>query len=95
MCINKKRIINRLYKVLCVYEQNNEYYVEYLDTIIVELSGYSQDSNFNEIQRQMLYEASIALMGLKKLNNYDTITHKTIRRIVLKHVNKLAEIFKE
>lgn len=89
---NKEKIINRVFKVLCIYEQNPDNYVDYLDTLIVEMVGYSEDSNFNEAQRQQYYETSIALRGLRKLNEISTIHHKVIRRTILHHVNKLSNI---
>lgn len=89
---NKDKIVNRVFKVLCVYEQNPDNYITYLDTIIIELVGYSEDYHYSESQRQQCYDTSIALRGLKKLNENNTIQHRIVRRTILHHVNKLSNI---
>lgn len=90
--VNCDRIVNRLFKVLCVFEQNNGCFIDYLETIIVEFQGYIQDNYFTIRQRQQFYEIVTVLQGLKQYEECNTVNHRTIRRVILKQVNKLARI---
>ena len=57
--MNKKVIIGKLYKALCIYETSREDYYKYLETLLVWLNGVKK----NEINEQVI----IIVRGLNNL----------------------------
>ena len=78
---NNKRIANKIFKILPMYEENYDDYYKYLTRIIIELQG--------EEQTEPLINAIIALKGLKAVGG--KIEHDEVRRIIMRHTSKLSE----
>lgn len=89
--LNKRKVINGVFKVLCIFEENPTNYSKYIKRIITELLGYADDECLSEYESDSLYEAAIALKGLIKLEQSDELTHDLVRKIVLHHVNRLQQ----
>lgn len=85
---NKYKIINKIFKILYIFEENQKNYIKYLQRVTVELLGYVEDDNLDILEKEALYETIVALKGLIKLDPEET-THTIVRKIVLHHVNKL------
>ena len=81
MVDKNKKIANKIFKVLPMYEENFEVYYKYLTRIIIELQG--------EEQTESLSNAIIALKGLKAVGN--KIEHDEVRRIIMRHTSKLSD----
>ena len=81
MADTQKRIANKIFKVLPMYEESFAGYNKYLDRIIVELQG--------EEQTDILREAIIALKGL--YNAGQDVTHDTVRRIIMRYTSRISE----
>lgn len=81
MADTNKRIANKIFKVLPMYEESYDSYNKYLERIIIELQG--------EQQTKDLKEAIIALKGL--FNAGTDVTQKAVRRIILRYTSKLSE----
>jgi hypothetical protein len=81
MADNSKRIANKIFKVLPMYEESFDIYYKYLTRIIVELQG--------EEQTELLRDAIVALKGLKAVGG--DIEHDEVRRIIMRHTSKLSE----
>lgn len=81
MADTKKRIANKIFKVLPMYEEDFTTYYKYLERIIIELQG--------EEQTDVLKETVIALKGL--FNVGDNVTHDAVRRIIMRYTSKLSE----
>ena len=78
---DNKRIANKIFKVLPMYEENYDDYYKYLTRIIIELQG--------EEQTESLKDAIVALKGLKAVG--EDIEHDEVRRIIMRHTSKLSE----
>mgnify|MGYP003299746264 FL=1 len=81
MADKHKRIANKIFKVLPMYEENFETYYKYLTRIIIELQG--------EDQTDILKEAIVALKGLKAVGA--EVEHSEVRRIIMRYTSKLSE----
>lgn len=81
MADTQKRIADKIFKVLPMYEENFANYIKYLDRIIIELQG--------EEQTDILGEAIIALKGL--YNAGQDVSHDTVRRIVMRYTSRINE----
>lgn len=81
MADKHKRIANKIFKVLPMYEENFETYYKYLTRIIIELQG--------EEQTDILKEAIVALKGLKAVGA--EVEHSEVRRIMMRYTSKLSE----
>ena len=78
---NNKRIANKIFKILPMYEENYDDYYRDLTRVIIELQG--------EGQTESLANAIIALKGLKVVG--EKIKHDEVRRIIMKYTSKLSE----
>lgn len=76
-----KRIANKIFKVLPMYEENFATYYKYLERIIVELQGEEQTDD--------LRNAIVALKGLFAVG--EDATHDIVRRIIMRYTSKLSE----
>lgn len=81
MADTQKRIANKIFKVLPMYEESFDSYNKYLNRIIIELQG--------EEQTDILREAIIALKGL--CNAGQDVEHDTVRRIVMRYTSRISE----
>ena len=81
MADKHKRIANKIFKVLPMYEENFETYYKYLTRIIIELQG--------EEQTDTLKEAIVARKGLKAVGA--EVEHSEVRRIIMRYTSKLSE----
>lgn len=77
----KQKIINKIFKILPAYEEGVEFYLKYLQRVIIELSGEDMK------QFTMLDEIITGLNGL--LAQKENITHAEVRRIVFKYISKI------
>lgn len=80
MADKNKRIANKIFKVLPMYEEDFESYYKYIERIIIELQG--------EEQTEDLKEAIIALKGL--FNVGSEVTHDAVRRIIMRYTNRIS-----
>lgn len=80
MVDRNKKIANKIFKVLPMYEENFAIYYKYLTRIIVELQG--------EEQNDLLEEAITALKGLKAVGT--EIQHDEVRRIIMRYTSRLS-----
>lgn len=80
MADTNKRIANKVFKVLPMYEENFETYYKYLTRIIIELQG--------EEQTELLKNVIVALKGLKAVGI--DIEHDEVRRIIMRYTSKLS-----
>lgn len=80
MVDRNKKIANKVFKVLPMYEEDFAVYYKYLTRIIVELQG--------EEQTDLLEEAITALKGLKAVGT--DIQHDEVRRIIMRYTSKLS-----
>ena len=81
MADKHKKIANKIFKVLPMYEEDFDTYYKYLTRIIIELQG--------EEQTEVLKEAVIALKGLKAVGA--EVEHSEVRRIIIRYTSKLSE----
>lgn len=81
MADTQKRIANKIFKVLPMYEESFDSYNKYLNRIIIELQG--------EEQTDVLREAITALKGLR--NAEQDVEHDTVRRIVMRYTSRVSE----
>ena len=81
MADKHKKIANKIFKVLPMYEEDFDTYYKYLTRIIIELQG--------EEQTEVLKEAVIALKGLKAVGA--EVEHIEVRRIIMRYTSKLSE----
>lgn len=80
MADRNKRIANKIFKILPMYEEDFATYYKYLKRIIIELQG--------EEKTELLTEAIIALKGLEAVGT--DIEHDEIRRIIMRYTSKLS-----
>ena len=80
MVDRNKKIANKIFKVLPMYEENFAIYYKYLTRIIVELQG--------EEQNDLLEEAITELKGLKAVGT--EIQHDEVRRIIMRYTSRLS-----
>lgn len=80
MADKHKRIANKIFKVLPMYEEDFALYYKYLTRIIIELQG--------EEQTELLEDAITALKGLRAVGT--EIQHDEVRRIIMRHTSKLS-----
>lgn len=80
MADNNKKIANKIFKVLPMYEEDFAVYYKYLTRIIIELQG--------EEQTELLKDAITALKGLKAVGT--DIQHDEIRRIIMRYTSRLS-----
>lgn len=69
------KLINRIFAIIYIYEQDIENYEAYLDNLIIELSG---NKEFEEIRR--IY---FKLSAIKDKN----IAHKIVRKTIFDCIN--------
>lgn len=80
MADKHKRIANKIFKVLPMYEEDFASYYKYLTRIIIELQG--------EEQTELLEDAITALKGLRAVGT--DIQHDEVRRIIMRYTSKLS-----
>lgn len=80
MADKHKRIANKIFKVLPMYEEDFALYYKYLTRIIIELQG--------EEQTELLEDAITALKGLRAVGT--EIQHDEVRRIIMRYTSKLS-----
>lgn len=89
--LSKGYLINKVFKALYIYEENEFNYPKYLRRLIVEMRGYLDEDKFNEKEKKVIFDSLIALKGLLKSYEVKETDHDTIRKIILFHVNKLQQ----
>ena len=80
MADKHRRIANKIFKVLPMYEEDFASYYKYLTRIIIELQG--------EEQTELLEDAITALKGLRAVGT--DIQHDEVRRIIMRYTSKLS-----
>ena len=80
MVDNNKKIANKIFKVLPMYEEDFAVYYKYLTRIIIDLQG--------EEHTELLKDAITALKGLKAVGT--DIQHDEIRRIIMRYTSRLS-----
>lgn len=85
----KDRIINSIFKILHIYEQDGyENYHGYLSTISMELGGKTDIVN-----QKVLEQTADGLRGLYRLK--DSVDHDEVRKTVLRYANRIDREYKE
>lgn len=80
MADNNRKIANKIFKVLPMYEEDFAVYYKYLTRIIIELQG--------EEQTELLRDTITALKGLKAVGT--DIEHDEVRRIIMRYTSRLS-----
>ena len=80
MADNNRKIANKIFKVLPMYEEDFAVYYKYLTRIIIELQG--------EEQTELLKDTITALKGLKAVGT--DIEHDEVRRIIMRYTSRLS-----
>lgn len=78
----EQRIINKIFKVLPIYEESVSYYPNYLHRIIIELSG--------EAPSDVLDETIVALKGLEAQGA--NVTHSDVKGLIFYHIDRLKHM---
>lgn len=81
MADKNKRIVNKVFKILPMYEEDFDTYYKYLERIIIELQG--------EEQTDVLKDTVVALKGL--FNVKTDVTHDVVHRIIMRYTSRLSE----
>lgn len=81
MADKNKRIVNKVFKILPMYEEDFDTYYKYLERIIIELQG--------EEQTDVLKDTVVALKGL--FNVKTDVTHDAVHRIIMRYTSRLSE----
>jgi hypothetical protein len=80
MVDKNKKIANKIFKILPMFEEDFGVYYKYLTRIIIELQG--------EEQTELLNDAITALKGLKAVGT--DIEHDEVRRIIMRYTSRLS-----
>lgn len=92
----KKKITDKIYKTLPVYEDEAfEHYHSYLDRLIISLEG---DKRYfikqeNDKAVEIIINAITELTGLYETKQ-ELITHARVKKIVMRHVNCVSKELK-
>lgn len=87
----KQKLVNKVFKILGIYETNVDDYLKYLEKTITELLGYIDDERLTVSQQEVIRECAVALKGLRMITIEGEVNHHIVRKIVLENVNKLDQ----
>jgi len=79
------RLVGRIYKLLCIREENPQHAIKYLENLLVELRGARKTFNYNSYFVSILF----SLEGMQEVTDYNLYRRKVFECIDL--VNKLKK----